>query len=94
MKLLVTSTAILDMDEIQDYIARDRPDVARRWIKRTMDEFKRLAKNPGLGEARDDVRPEMRSISHGSYVFYFRPSVNVLAITRVLHGAGDIRGLF
>jgi toxin ParE1/3/4 len=94
VKLLVTSTAQFDLEEIEDYIARDRPDAASRWIMRTLDEFNRLTRNPVLGESRNDIRPEMRSISHGSYVIYFRPNENVLEIIRVLHGARDIRGLF
>ncbi len=94
MKLLrVSSLARLDLDQIYDRIARDKPGGARRWLKRTAEQFVRLANNPQIGEARDDIRPTLRSISHGNYVIYFRPRDTDLEIVRVLHGSRDIQGL-
>lgn len=58
-----------------------------------MSEFQRLARNPLGGEARDDLRPGLRSVSHGSCVIYFRARPDCLEIVRVLHGARDIREL-
>jgi toxin ParE1/3/4 len=82
--------ARLDLDEIVDYISRDNAEAARRWLKSTMDEFLRLAKNPLIGQERNDLRPEVRSISYGNYVVYFRSRGDFLDIVRVLHGARDI----
>jgi toxin ParE1/3/4 len=89
----ISSLARLDLDDIHDYIARDNPDAAKRWLRKTMDEFSRLAKNPICGEARDDIRPGVRSVSHGNYVIFFRSRDKHLEIARVLHGARDIEGL-
>jgi len=89
----ISSLARLDLDQIHDYIALDKPAAARQWLKKTMQQFSWLAKNPLSGEARDDIRPNLRSISHGNYVIFFRSREDYLEIVRVLHGARDIRGL-
>ena len=93
MRYRISSLARLDLDQIHDYIARDNPAAARRWLRKTMDQFSWLAKNPVSGEARDDFRPDLRSLSHGNYVIYFRQRQDHLEIVRVLHGARDIGGL-
>jgi toxin ParE1/3/4 len=89
----ISSLARLDLDEIHDYIAEDNPDAARRWLEKMMDLFTGLAKNPLSGQARNDIRPDLRSFSQGNYVVYFRPHKGCLEIVRVLHGARDIEGL-
>jgi toxin ParE1/3/4 len=53
-----------------------------------------LAKNPGVGEARDDLRPAMRSFSHGNHVILFRVDATTLEIVRVVHGRRDVDLLF
>jgi toxin ParE1/3/4 len=94
MRLRVTRLAQLDVDQIHDQIAADKPSAALRWVQRTRQQFKFLARNPGVGEARDDVRPAIRSISHGNYVILFRVKSDALEIVRVVHGRRDINALF
>ncbi|HEY3392048.1 MAG TPA: type II toxin-antitoxin system RelE/ParE family toxin [Lacipirellulaceae bacterium] len=93
MRYRISSLARLDLDDIHDYIAHDNPDAAKRWLRKTMDQFARLAKNPICGDARDDIRPDVRSVSHGNYVIFFRSREDYLEIVRVIHGARDIEGL-
>jgi toxin ParE1/3/4 len=93
MRYRISSLARRDLDEIHDFIALDKPEAARRWLKKTMDQFAWLANDPGSGEARDDIRPEVRSVSHGNYVIFFRVRQEHLEIVRVLHGARDVRNL-
>jgi len=93
MRLRISSLARLDLDYVYDRIAADKPAAAQKWLNRTMDQFARLTRNPQIGEARDEVRPSLRSISHGSYVIYFRSRETELEIIRVLHGARDIQAL-
>jgi toxin ParE1/3/4 len=83
----------LDLDEIYVYIARDNPSAASRWLKKTMERFSWLARNPDSGETRDEVRPGLRCIAHGRYVIYFRKRAGHLEIVRVLHGARGHTGL-
>jgi toxin ParE1/3/4 len=94
MRLRVTRLAQTDVDEIHDYIARDKPAAAIRWVEQTREQFKFLARSPAAGQARDDVQPGLRSFSHGNYVIFCRPQSDALEIVRVLHGRRDIRALF
>jgi toxin ParE1/3/4 len=71
----------------------DKPSAAQRWLKKTMEQFSWLANNPACGEARDDIRPGLRSVSHGNYVIFFRSGSESLEIIRLLHGARDIERL-
>lgn len=84
---------MLDLDEIHDYIANDKPGAAGKWLKKTMDQFSWLAKNPLSGEMRNEIHPDLRSFSHGNYVIFFRLRQDYLEIVRVLHGARDIKGI-
>jgi len=53
-----------------------------------------LADNPGLGRARDELRPGLRSFSAGRFLIFYRPLDNGIQVVRVVHGARDIGGLF
>jgi toxin ParE1/3/4 len=83
----------LDLDEIYVYIARDNPAAARRWLKKATELFSWLAKNPNTGQALEGLRSNLRCISFGQYVIYFRQRSDDLEIVRVLHGARDHTGL-
>lgn len=74
MRLSITRLAQSDIDAVHDSIAGDKPSAAIRWMQRMGDEFKYLAKNPGVGESREDVRPGLRSYSVGELrrVFSYR----------------------
>jgi toxin ParE1/3/4 len=93
MRLRISSLARLDLDIVYDRIAADKPGAARGWLNRTMEQFTRLARNPQIGEARDEIRPSLRSISHGNYVIYFRSREAEVEIVRILHGARDVQDL-
>lgn len=94
MRLKVTRLAQTDVDQAHNYIALDNRSAAIRWVQRTKEQFKFLAKNPGAGEAQDELRPGLRSYSYGSYVIYFRVRGEVLEIVRVIHGRRDVRMIF
>lgn len=47
-----------------------------------------------MGQARPDLRAELRSISHGNYVVFFYPRSFGIEVTTVIHGARDIEAMF
>ncbi len=83
-----------DLDEIWLTIAEDSPDAADRMIDRLTDSFMLLAGQPLMGRERPELVPNLRSFPVGSYVIFYRPAPDGVAIARVLHGSRDINTLF
>ena len=47
--------AVLDLEAIWDYIARDSIDAADRWIAKLFETFEALGQTPGMGHKREDL---------------------------------------
>ena len=90
----VTALAEDDLDEIWYYIAQNNPAAADRLIDTFHDKFSLLATQPLIGQARDELRPHLRSFTVGNYVIYFHPADDRILVIRVLHAARDILQLF
>lgn len=82
-----------DLKEIGRYIAHDNPVAAARFIDRIRDRCAMLARQPLIGEVRDELRDDLRSFSVGSHVIYYEVDQGRVTILRVLHGARDVRKL-
>lgn len=52
---LLGSDAVLDLEDIWDYIAADSADAADRWIAKLFDAFETIARMPGIGHKREDL---------------------------------------
>lgn len=80
-----------DLVEIGDFIARDSPPNAARFIAQ-LEEFCRfLASRPLAGRVRDELSTGLRSFTYGRYVIFYRVIDDGVEIVRVLHGARDLR---
>lgn len=75
-----------DLAQILDTIAADHPAAARAWLARMERAFHAIAASPGLGVAREDVRPGLRVHAVGRYLVLYRATDGV-AVVRVIHGA-------
>jgi toxin ParE1/3/4 len=95
-RVRVTSRAESDVRSIGAWIARqsDSAETAIAWLDRLDALFRALAETPGIGTARPDLRPGLRSIPFGNYLIFFKTSRSELTIVRVIHGARDYRRLF
>lgn len=80
-----------DIVRVVEYIAADNVAAALKWREELIDRLILLAKNPYMGERRPDLAVDLRALSFGSYVIYFRPKQNFTEIVRIIHGARDIR---
>jgi toxin ParE1/3/4 len=56
--------------------------------------FDLLADNPGMGLARDDLRPGLRRFTHARYLIYYRPIRGGIEVVRLVHGARDERAVW
>jgi toxin ParE1/3/4 len=62
-----------------------------RYIDGLFHFFGVLAENPGLGIARDDIAPGLRSLRHGRHLAIYLPARGGVEIVRVLHVSRDVR---
>lgn len=79
-----------DLDGICDYIAKDSTNAANGVLRRIFATCELLASQPLMGEARPELGRDLRSLSVGSYVIFFRPLDHGIGVARVLHGAQDV----
>ena len=47
--------AVLDLEDVWEYIATDSADAADRWIAKLFDAFDDIARMPGIGHRRKDL---------------------------------------
>jgi len=92
--------AYVDLAEISEYIARDRPASARRFLLAAEATFDWLAKSPGAGSLcgfehslATDIRCR-RVKAFKNYLIFYRQIQRGIQIARVLHGARDIASIF
>jgi len=46
---------------------------------------RRLADNPAIGRACEDIRPGLRRMEHGRHVVFYRRDANGILVSRILH---------
>jgi toxin ParE1/3/4 len=92
-KYVLSFAAIADLDEIWEYTCtRWDEDQAYAYMRDLQLAVERLADNPKIGRACDDVRPGYRSHRVGSHTLYYRSSVvgGGAEMVRVLHQRMDV----
>ena len=55
--------------------------------------LEKLPDFPGIGAARDYVRPGLRMITRRKYVVYYVVGDKEIAVIRVLHGSRDVEAI-
>jgi toxin ParE1/3/4 len=53
-----------------------------------------LAETPGMGRARDELEPGLRSFPVGDYLLVYRPIESGIELVRVIHGSRNLRHQF
>ena len=86
MRLVWTKTAVRDLTEIRNYIARDSPAAAVQMASRILDASDLLAAHPLMG--REGRAPATRElvIAGADYIVIYRIRKKKLELLRVLHG--------
>jgi len=93
-KLVISPLADGDLNDILEFIARDKPEAAVRWVTKIRATCKFLAKNPEIGQRRPEFRTgEFRSSLVGNYVVFYRAIPDGIEVARVVRGERDIRNL-
>jgi toxin ParE1/3/4 len=94
--LLFDRDAKKDLRQIVHYIGVEqiRPNTARNVALKIYRECRRYARNPLLGESRDDLLPGIRIFTIRPYVVFYFPLDDGIQVARVIHGARDYPALF
>ena len=91
----ILNSAVADLADIWAYIALDSPDNTDLFIDRIFRICQQgLASNPRLGRTREELSPGLRSLVFESYVIFYHPMPNGVAVVRVMHGMRDIESIF
>jgi toxin ParE1/3/4 len=78
-----------------DFISRDNPEAAERFIDAVEAAFELLADNPLLGTMCAFEHPSAQGLRHWSvtgfkqYVVFYRPLPNGIEVVRLLHASRD-----
>lgn len=86
--------------EIEEFIAQDDSDAARRVIEAAGETFKALAETPGMGVARKFKNPRLRDVrffpvsGFKNYLIFYRPTEDGILVLHIAHGARDLEALF
>jgi toxin ParE1/3/4 len=90
----------LDLAEISEYIARDRPASAHRFLFAADETFAWLAKHPKVGMRCEFENPLAADVrcwrvkGFKNYLIFYRRITRGIQVIRILHGARDIAALF
>ncbi|MBF0166311.1 MAG: type II toxin-antitoxin system RelE/ParE family toxin [Alphaproteobacteria bacterium] len=90
-RLVLERTAVKDLGEIANFIAKDNPARAFSFIDEKKAACQERAENPLSGRARPEISAGLRSFPHGNYVIFYRPLPDGIAVLRALHGKRDVR---
>lgn len=83
-----------DLQGIAELIAEDRPNAAKKVIRKLREAIARLGEMPGLGHVREDLTDQpVKFWPVYSYLIIYREKSTAVHIVRVLHGARDVRSL-
>ncbi len=94
MQVRFSPLAKADLIEIKEFIARDKPLAAARFIRSIRTRISEtIASFPELGQSCEQLLPGLRRLAVGNYVIFYRVTDRV-EIARILHGARDIESLF
>lgn len=76
-----------DIEAIALYIAEDNTAAALRWCEDIYRCCQRIGEMPGVGIARPEVRPDLRTFAVGNYLILYREIAEGAEIVRLVHGA-------
>ena len=88
MRLAFSDRAVCDLMRLRDFIAVHDPGAAQRIAERLGGAVQRLADNPHLGKAVEDL-PDVREWIVGRYVIRYVVAGDTLTVARIWHGGEE-----
>ncbi|MBF0205117.1 MAG: type II toxin-antitoxin system RelE/ParE family toxin [Desulfamplus sp.] len=87
MKIVWSPLAIEKVEEISDYIAKDKPSAAEEWLNTLFAKVERLETSPKRGRMVPEINSEsFRELIYGNYRIIYRIAKDQLAVLTIHHG--------
>lgn len=83
-----------DLLEIWNYIAKDNPNAADRFVDLLTEKCEFLAASPEIGRRREELSPRLRSFPVGRYVIFYRIAERGIEVARILSAYRDLGQFF
>lgn len=91
MKVIFSPRSEEDLEEIADFIARDSPRRAIRFIAEIRATCEKLADAPLGYEVQPQLDPDIRRVVYGRYLIFYSVKPDLIRVERILHGARDLK---
>ncbi len=86
-----TDPALDDLEVIRDYIAKDSPYYARRFIERIFDAAEKLQDHPQMGRPVPEAdRDDVRELIFQGYRIIYRTQSDCVHVITVIHGSRNL----
>jgi addiction module RelE/StbE family toxin len=93
-KVEYSPTALFDLEDIADYIARDNPVAPEQWVDKLIAAAEKVASHPRSGRAVPETDdPKIREVIVGDYRLVNRVEEKRLLVLTVIEGHRRLRGL-
>lgn len=87
MKIVWSPLAIDRASEIANYIARDKPSAAKKWIDTIFSKVEHLKTSPEIGRIVPEINNrQFRDVLYGNYRIIYRIEKKQISILTVRHG--------
>ncbi len=87
MSFRLRPQAEADIEAITLYISEHNPRAAQAWYDEILRHCRQLGQMPGMGVARPEVRPGLRTFPVGNYLLLYQQVGQDAEIIRLIHGA-------
>lgn len=89
-RLVLSALARADLAHIHLYLFERNPTAADRFVLDFYGKMDAMADLGLSGVARDDIKPELRSLSYRERTVYFRVTDSHIHVVRILHGRQNL----
>jgi toxin ParE1/3/4 len=92
MKIEWTEPAVLDLEDIRNYISRDSEYYAARFVEKIIEPVEGLEKLPKMGRFVPEAEGQnIREVLLHNYRIIYRVETECILVLSIIHGARDLR---
>ncbi|SDY53229.1 addiction module toxin, RelE/StbE family [Proteiniborus ethanoligenes] len=94
MRIRWTEPAVIDLENIRDYISRDSEYYGLIVVERIFDAVEKLSRFPNIGREVSEINnPNIREILLNNYRIIYKVDEDYILILIIVHGARDLKNM-